>query len=164
MFIIVLNQNNIVADGQNNKLIYKFPNSILLKDKYIAVSSISMFYSWFNITSSNSNNYFTYTWTAGTTTTTYTITIPDGLYEIADINNLIQYNCIANGTYYTLSSGINVYPFELLVNVNRYAIQLNTYLVPTSVPAGTTTYNALPTVERNTVVTFPANFNIWKIK
>lgn len=160
MFIIVLNQNNIVADGQNNKLIYKFPNSILLKDKYIAVSSIAMFYSWNNISSTAGNNYFTYTWTAGAVTTTYTISIPDGLYEIVDLNNLIQYTCIANGTYYKLSSGLNVYPFELLVNPNRYAIQLNTYLVPSVAPVGATIYNALPTTPQNPVVTFPANFNI----
>lgn len=160
MFIIVLNQNNIVADGQNNKLIYKFPNSILLKDKYIAVSSIAMFYSWNNISSTSSNNTFTYTWTSGTTTTTYSIVIPDGLYEIADLNNLIQYTCIANGTYYKLSTGINVYPFELIVNTNRYAIQLNTFLIPSVAPTGATIYNPLPTTPQNTVVTIPANFNI----
>ena len=51
MFIIVFNQSNIVNDGQNNKLVYKFPNSVNLKDKYIAVSEISIFYSWFNIAS-----------------------------------------------------------------------------------------------------------------
>ena len=31
MFVIVLNQNNIVPDGQNNKLVYRFPNSVQLK-------------------------------------------------------------------------------------------------------------------------------------
>ena len=61
MFVIVLNSTHIVQDGLNNKLVYKFPNSVLLKDKYIAVSSISMYYSWFNITSSYNNNTFSYT-------------------------------------------------------------------------------------------------------
>ena len=59
MFIIVFNQSNIVNDGQNNKLVYKFPNSVNLKDKYIAVSEISIFYSWFNIASIYQNNSFT---------------------------------------------------------------------------------------------------------
>ena len=49
MFIIVLNQSNITPDGQNSELVYRFPNSVVFKDKYIAVSSIAMFYSWFNI-------------------------------------------------------------------------------------------------------------------
>ena len=56
MFVLVLNQSNLVQDGQNNKLVYKFPNSVVLTNKYIAVSSITMYYSWFNITASLANN------------------------------------------------------------------------------------------------------------
>jgi len=162
MFVIVLNSTHIVQDGLNNKLVYKFPNSVLLKDKYIAVSSISMYYSWFNITSSYNNNTFSYTWTAGTTTTTYNIVIPDGLWDISAINNYIQYVCITNGTYWTISS-TNYYPFELLVNANRYAIQLSTYLIPTSLPATATVpsnFPGWPTTTFNSVITFPYAFNI----
>jgi len=160
MFVIVMNGTNLVQDGLNNKLIYKFPNSVVLKDKYVAVSSISMYYSWFNITSTNLNNTFTYTWN-GTTNQTYTITIPDGLYGISAINNYIQYVCLQNGTYWTVS-GTYYYPFELLVNANRYAIQLNTYQIPTAAtaPAGATTPPAgWPTTVFNSVVTFPSAFN-----
>jgi len=164
MFVLVLNQNNLVQDGQNNKLVYRFPNSVNLKDKYIAVSSISMYYSWFNIATQYMNNYFTYTWTSAGTTTTYTINISDGLYNISDINNLIQYNCIQNGTYWTnTTSGNNVYPFEMIINANRYAVQLNTYLIPTSLPTGYTApsnFAGWPTNTFNTIVTFPASFNI----
>lgn len=163
MFVIVFNQSNIILDGLNNKLRYRFPNSISLKDKYIAISSISMFYSWFNITTIYRNNFFTYTWTNGVTPITYTINIPDGLYNISDINNLIQYTCIANGTYWITAGGINVYPFEMILNVPRYAVQLNTYLIPTSTPIGATlpsNFVGWPTVSFNSIVTFPANFNI----
>jgi hypothetical protein len=161
MFVIVLNSTNIVNDGLNNKLIYRFPNSVIFKDKYVAVSSISMYYSWYNITSTTGNNIFTYTWTSGVTTTTYTITIPDGLWDITAINNYIQYICITNGTYWTIS-GTNYYPFELLVNVNRYAIQLNTYYIPTSLPSGATipsNFVGWPTTSFNSIVTFPSAFN-----
>lgn len=156
-----MNGTNIVQDGLNNKLVYKFPNSVVFKDKYIAVSSVSMYYSWFNITSTYGNNIFTYTWTSGTTTTTYTITIADGLWDISSINNFIQYTCLQNGTYWTVN-GTNYYPFELLVNSNRYAVQLSTYYIPTSgtAPSGATTPPAgWPTTSFNTVVTFPSAFN-----
>ena len=161
MFIIVLNQKNLVPDGLNSELVHKFPNSVVFKDKYIAVSSISMFYSWFNILEVYNNNYFTYTWTAGATTTTYRVNIPDGLYEITDINNFIQFTCIQNGTYWSIF-GNNYYPFELLVNANRYAVQLNTYLIPTALPTDATVptnFPGWPTVEQNSVVSFPAQFN-----
>ncbi len=163
MFVIVMNQNNLVQDGQNNKLVYKFPNSIQFKDKFIAVTSISMYYSWFNISSQYSNQTFTYTWTSGATTTTYTITIPDGLYEISDINAYAQYIMIQNGTYWIDSDSLNVYPFDFVVNANRYAIQLNTYLIPTSTPSGASTpsnFAGWPTTTQNTVITTPSSFNL----
>jgi hypothetical protein len=162
MFVIVLNQSNIVPDGQNNKLVYRFPNSILLKDKYIAVSNISMYYSWFNITSSANNNTLTYSWTSGAVTTTYSIIIPNGLYEISAINNFCQFTMINNGTYWISSNGDNVYPFEIILNPNRYAVQINTYLVPIatpplySIPAN---FAGWPAVTQNSVITIPPNFN-----
>jgi hypothetical protein len=164
MFIIVFNQTNIVPDGQNNKLVYKFPNSVNLKDKYIAVSEISMYYSWFNIATIYNNNSFTYTWTVGVITTIYTITIPDGLYEINDLNNLIQFECIKNLTYWTNTAGsVNYYPFEMILNPVRYAVQLNTYLIPTSTPVGAAIpvgFPGWPGTIQNSVVSIPANLNV----
>ena len=163
MFVLVLNQNNIVPDGYNNKLRYKFPNSVNLKDKYIAVSSVSMFYSWDNITALQSNNKITYTWTVGTTSSTYTITIPDGLYEISEINFYCQFVMINNGTYWIASTGDYLYPFEILVNPTRYAIQLNTYLIPILPLTGGITvpsnWAGYATQTYNSTITFPANFN-----
>lgn len=163
MFILVLNQTNIIPDGSNNKLRYKFPNSVHLTNKYIAVSSISMFYSWFNITVASNNNKFSYTWTAGAVTTTHTILIPDGLYNIPDLNNYAQFIMIQNNTYWINSTGQFVYPFEMLLNSSRYAIQFNTYLVPTALPLLSTVpagFPGWPTVTQNPVISIPANFNI----
>lgn len=166
MFYIVMNSTNLIPDGQNNKLRYSFPNSVNLKDKYIAVSSISMYYSWFNITIALTNNYFTYSWIsgAGNIVQTFTINIPNGLYQIADLNNLIQFNCIANGTYFQNVSGVNTYPFEFILNAPRYAVQINTYLWPTTLPAGASLPSnypnaALSTTTFNSIVTLPSKFN-----
>jgi len=136
MRTLVLNQNNIVADGQNNKLVYNFPNSVLFKDAYVAVSSISLYYSWFNITSALGNNTFSYTWVNGAITTTTLVTIPDGAYEVETLNQYLQYIFITNGHYLIDSAGQNVYYAEFLINPSRYAVQINTYLVPTSLPSG----------------------------
>lgn len=162
MFVIVLNQNNIVPDGQNNKLVYRFPNSVLLKDKFIAVSNISMFYSWFNVTSAQVNNTLSYTWTVGGVSSTITVVIPDGLYEISDINTYLQWVMIQNGHYLINPSGDYVYYLELIVNPNRYAIQLNTFRVPTALPVGWSqpaNFAGYPTQTFNPIVTFPPEFN-----
>jgi len=135
MRTIVLNSSNLVDDGQNNKLVYNFPSSVLFKDTYVAISSASMYYSWFNIREAYGNNIISYTWNtdAGdpviTTTTTYTLTIPDGLYEVSALNQFLQYEMIKRGHYVIDATGNNVYFVELTVNPARYAVQLNTYMV-----------------------------------
>ena len=167
---IVLNQSNLVADGNNNTLVYKFPNSVSFPNHEIAVQSVNMFYSWTNINVSPlNNNKFSYTWVVGTTTTTYQVVIPAGLYEITDLNAYLQYVFIQNGTY--LFNGTqNVYYAEFIVNSSRYAVQLNTFPVPTSLPAGWTAPVANPaagtagwvgyaTQTFNPSISLPANFN-----
>jgi len=165
MRVIVLNQDNLIQDGENNKLVYKFPNSVLFKNNQIAVSSVSMYYSWFNIQSSFSNNTFSYTWVSGSTTTTYNVIIPDGLYEVSDLNLFLQYTFIANGTYLIDSNGLNAYYGEFLLNPTRYAVQINTFLVPTTLPTGYTypsnfPIGGLPTVSFNPIITIPYALNV----
>lgn len=160
---IVLNSSNVVEGSNNNTLVYKFPSSVSFPHHEIAVQSISMYYSWANINATPlANNTFSYTWVVGATTTTYTITLPDGLYEIKDINNYLQFEMIANNTYLINSVGQNVYYAEILVNPTRYAVQINTYAVPTSLPATFTApagFVGFPTTTFNPVITLPANIN-----
>lgn len=168
---IVLNQSNIVPDGRNNTLVYKFPNSVSFPHHEIAIQNITMYYSWENINGNPlANNTFSYTWVAGGVSTTYTLTIPSGLYEVADLNYFLQYSFIQNGTYLINSAGKNVYYAEFLINPNRYAVQINTFPVPTSLPAGwsvpvadpasgTAGWVGFPTTTFNPQLTIPNNLN-----
>ena len=172
MNTVVLNQSNIVEGSINSSLTYKFPNSILFDNHEIAVQSISMYYSWQNINSSPlANNTFSYSWIVGVTSTTYTVTIPDGLYEIAQINAFLQFRMIQNGTFLINSASQNVYYAEMIVEPTRYAINIITYPVPTSLPVGWTAplanvqtgavaFVGFPTTTFNPVVTIPASFNL----
>jgi len=165
MFVLVFNQNNISNPTTNSQLTYRFPNSVVLKDKYIAVSSISLFYSWFNITTTAQTNTIVFTWDSGNPAlSNITITIPDGLYEITEINNYFQFFCIQNGYYWIqTSSGNYIYPFEIILNPTRYAVQLNTFLIPTATPVGYSipaNFVGWPTVQQNPIIQFPSNFNV----
>lgn len=162
MRTIILNTTNLVADGQNNKLVYRFPNSVRLDDAYLAVSSVVMYYSWFNITTSLVNNTFSYNWITGAgPAVTYTITVPNGLYEINTLNQLLQFTMIQNGHYLVDGAGNNVYYAEFIVNTARYAVQINTYLVPLALPAGYSNPAGLvfPLTTFNPIITLPANIN-----
>jgi len=164
MRVLVLNQTNLVQDGMNNKLVYSFPNSIQFKNNSVAVSSVSMYYSWFNISSAYSNNTFSYTWVQGAATTTYTITVADGLYQVSDLNNLLQFEMAKNGTYLINGSGAYVYYAEFIINPNRYAVQINTFQFPIALPATFTLpsnwVGAFPTQTFNPSITIPAKLNI----
>jgi hypothetical protein len=74
MRTIVLNSNNLVQDGQNNKLVYNFPNSVQFKNTYVAVQSASLYYSWYNISSALGNNTYQFIFpNASGVMTTYTV-------------------------------------------------------------------------------------------
>jgi len=162
MKTLILNSTNLVADGNNNKLIYRFPNSVLFKKSQIAFAGCSMYYSWFNITSSLGNNTFSYNWRNGAgVATNYTITIPDGLYEISTLNQYLQFTFIQNGHYLVNSSGQNVYYAQFSINAPRYAVQIDTFLFPTALPAGWTNPAAVPFPPQsfNPIITLPARVN-----
>tara|TARA_R110002012_G_scaffold158318_3_gene319717 strand:- start:916 stop:1782 length:867 start_codon:yes stop_codon:yes gene_type:complete len=132
---IVFNQSSIVGTG-NNTFEYKFPSSVNFNNHEIAVESISINYSWVNISSALNNNKFEYVFYGTSGAVTYQVTIDDGLYELSQINSKLQYEMIKNGTFLINASGQNVYYAEFIVNNTAFAYQLNTFPVPISLPAG----------------------------
>jgi hypothetical protein len=157
-----MNSSNLVRDGRNNQMVYRFPSSVQFKKSSIAFVSCSIYYSWFNISSTLSNNVFTYNWINGAgVSTTYTIIIPDGLYEISTLNQYLQFIFIQNGHYLVNASGQNVYYAEFIVNPARYAIQINTFLFPTALPSGFTNPASVPFPPQtfNPIITLPIRIN-----
>ena len=162
---VTLTTSNVVTqDGQNSSLVYSFPNSVQFKDHSICVSKISMYYSWTNINASPlANNTFTYqTRTGGAANAAVTVTIPDGVYEISDLNNFLQFTFIAAGFYLINTAGQNVYYAEFIVNPTLYAISINCFPVPTALPAGWTapaSWTYYGAALYTPIITTPANFN-----
>jgi hypothetical protein len=151
MRTIVLNQTNIVPNTNNSTLVYKFPSSVSFNNSKIAIASINLYYSWVNISPTLQNNSLSFNWVNASNTnnyTTYTIYIPSGLYEVTDINAYLQFvfinaanlntsqiSPIPTAPFYLKDSiGDNVYFLEFVVNPTKYAIQLNTYNVPSTLP------------------------------
>jgi hypothetical protein len=165
---IILNQNNIVnLNNGNNKLVFQFPSSVRLSNHAVAISNVSMFYSWYNISDTLGNNTFQYTWSdnGGTVDYTFTVTLPNGTYNISDINAFLQSEMINNGTYAIDASGNYVYFLEMIVNNVEYAVQLNSFTVPTVAPSVGWTYqfptagSPLPTTSFNPQFIIPSAFN-----
>lgn len=67
MRTLVLNSKNVVSGTNNSRYLYKFPGPVGFKNNEIALASVSMYYSWYSISSSINNNKFQYVWYGGST-------------------------------------------------------------------------------------------------
>jgi hypothetical protein len=145
MRTLIVSGENVISNGFNDTYTYRFPvGAVNFKNDQVAVSSINMYYSWFNITSATTgsgynNNVFQYQWYEDIAPpSTRIVTIPDGFYTIADLNAYLQSQMVANGDYLVNSVGDNVYYLEFVENPSKYAVQLNSYPIPDVLPAGWT--------------------------
>lgn len=147
MRTLILNQENIVPNTANGRLEYVFPagNVSIQKGQKLALASLQMFYSTFNITSLNDNNVFTYVWIDGTE---HIVNIPNGYYTIATLNEFLQFTMI-NNTHYLIDNDTsnNVYFLTLGTNASTYKVELTTFqmnatLFPIGVGAGQYAYPA----------------------
>ena len=67
----------------------------------------------------------------------YTVTLPNGFYEVSDINNYLQNVMISRGQY-LVNGGGNIYYISLTVNPTYYSNQLLATVLPLSLPSGYT--------------------------
>ena len=146
MRTLILNSTNIVENTNNSQLQFNFPaGGLVIKpgDK-VALASLQMYYSTFNLTVANGNNTFSYTWIDGTVVS---VVFPDGFYDADGINDYLHFVMITNGHYLTnVSTGDILYFINITTNANRYAIQVDCFpigqdLYPTpgtyTIPTGT---------------------------
>ena len=84
---IVINSSNYVANS-TNVFSYTLPQSVkLTNESKIAVASLSVYKSTFNITAARGNNTITITFTFPVATRrTESYTIADGYYSASDLN------------------------------------------------------------------------------
>ena len=137
-YTLLLNSSNVVGSN-NNTYQYNFiSGSFHAKDCEMAIGSLAIPYSWFNITSAYNNKTISITFPYLATTTTLNITIPDGFYTVSDINNYIELQCINNGLYLINATGSYVYYFQVYSNATYYTNTIVLSLVPTSLPTGYT--------------------------
>lgn len=142
MRTLILNSSNIVANTNNSVFVYQFPagNVQLKEGQKLALASLQMYYSNFNITQTYNNNSFSYTWIDGTVVTA---SIPDSFCDVDGLNNFLHYTMVENGHYYVDGAGQFVYLITLTVNPTRYAVELNCFR--TSATIATTNGWTIPT-------------------
>lgn len=122
-----------------NRFRYTFPlGAVSLNKAKIALQNIQIYYSWFNVGPTYNNQIFTLAFPQGAGYTYFRVLIPTGYYNIAMLNSFFQNFMIQNGLYLINDVGDYVYYFEMLANPSYYAIQINLFEVPTTLPSGWT--------------------------
>ena len=134
MRTLILNSSNIIQGTNNSILSYEFigGNVNLKKGQKVALASLQMYYSTFNITVANKNNSFSYKWVNGTT---YPVVVPDGFYDIIALNNYLHFVMVQNKHYLTTATGDFVYLLTLGINPVRYAVELNCFGIDVAIAA-----------------------------
>jgi len=137
MRTLIVNSSNIVAGTNNSVLQYNFVGGgiTLKKGQKLALASLQMYYSTFNITAANKNNSFSYVWVNGIT---YNVVIPDSFLDIDGLNNYLHFVMVQNKHYLESSTGDYVYLMTLGINPTRYAVQLNCFGISVAVAAANT--------------------------
>ena len=135
-YALVLNSSNVIGSN-NNTFQYNFiGGSFVSKDSEIAISSVTIPYSWYNISSQYNNQNLTIVFPLGSGTTALNLIIPAGFYTVPDIQNYINQQCIANNYYLKDNAGNYVYYFYMTYSSVYYKVQVLCSPVPTVLPTG----------------------------
>ncbi len=171
-FILTLNSTNVTNTSTNTTFKYNFINGgFTCKDYEMCISSITLPYSFYNVSSYYANKTFSLIFPTAATTIQYDVSLPDGFYTVTSINSYIQQICVSNGAYLIDSSGNNVYFIQLVYNTAYYSVQLLTFLVPNAIGTYTrpatglysTTGTGLPTVASTTKLVLASTGSIKSI-
>lgn len=131
---IIIGQKNYIG---NSTFRYYFPSgTINLHNSSVAISSINMYYSWFNITTAFNNRIFTIRMPEGAGYAYYEIIIDEGFYTVDSLNSWLQNWFIQHNMYLIDENGDYVYYVTFTTNETYYKVQITTYEVPTTLPSG----------------------------
>jgi hypothetical protein len=168
MRTLILSQKNVLPGTNNTVFEYNFPGGgIGLKPhSKIALASMTMYNSTPNISAANQNNRYQYRWIDGSVKD---VIMPDGFYEISDMNNFLHQTMLNNYHYLTeVSTNNAVWFLTFSVNTSTYKIDLlsfplidTTYIVPGSYTNPSTGKGAgvewtVPAVSANPQFVIPA--------
>lgn len=137
--IILSSREN--KSSTNNELTLQFPTQHKSENETIALQSLSLYYSWFNITAAFNNQQFRYIWVDGTPTD---VTVDPGFYSPESFNDYLHHIMKLNGHYLVDADGKDVFYLDIQTNEAYYTITITVRPVPTVLPTGWTNPASIP--------------------
>lgn len=157
---LIVSENTSRSPTAVNEIRLDLAHPINFKNKDIALSHLTIYYSWQNVTTSQNNNSFSYIYNS----TTYSVTMTDGFYTINDINNYLQLKMFENNHYVLDADGEPVYFMEIATNETYYRITVTANVIsvpsggsnPHSLVTGSTMQLVIPNTAFKTIIGFEA--------
>jgi hypothetical protein len=131
---------SLISTGQYNVLSVNVPGGMTLRDCEVALSELNVYNSIYNVSAALGNNRLTMAYPTNNSLSRlsilqyYVFTIPDGLYQISDLNAWLQTTLIANGLYSTITSVITTF-VSFVYNPIYLCVQLITSPMTGGTPA-----------------------------
>lgn len=150
---VTLNRGNSTFE-LNHTMVHKFASQSHMENKDIALSFLTIPFSWRNITGAYGNNTFKYEWADGLQ---YSVIVPDGYYSVDELSTYVQLVMKTRGHYLIDNTGlapVDVYYFSFTPNNIYYTIEFTLTEIPQSVPGGW--INPSPGVDPYTLAPVPA--------
>ena len=123
------------SDANSNQLKMRLLNPLHIGGKAkVALTKLNLDYSFYNISSTNNNNYFSYV----VDEKEYKVEFDNGMYDVSALNAKLEATMYTNNHYLTNSSGAIVYYLNLRENTYTNRITLTASVVPGALPAGWT--------------------------
>lgn len=121
-----LNKSHYVGNGVYSK---SFQNRVqFLANSKLSIESFHMYNSFFNITAEYNNNQLSYKWIDGTV---YNMVIPDGYYEVSDLDYFVKQECIKYNLYVYNSDKTEMLFFHKFeTNINSYSNRIGIEYFP----------------------------------
>lgn len=122
---------SLIGPHRYNVLSVPIPGGMTLRNCEVALSELNLYNSIFNISAALGNNKITVMYASTTLTggksfvNGYVFTIPDGLYQISDLNDWLQTALIAAGLYSTISGVVTTF-ISFAYNPIYLKVQLTT--------------------------------------
>ena len=141
MFNLTINSTH-VANSLNNTYVYNFRTGgfIVPENTQMIVTSFTIPYSFYNISTRYNNNVLRIYWPNGAVGnyTAFTCTIPDGFYTVNTLNLFLQKFMMDNRIHSVDASGNNIFYLSMAPNATVYGNQIILRTVPVTLAAGIT--------------------------
>lgn len=146
MKILIFNSSHVVEGSNNSKYRIRLAGANLSEDSKIALHSLMVPYSWFNISSTYNNNYFSYSINGEV----YPVNLGNNAFlSIDDINAILHIDMYTRGFYLLDALNNEWYPIDLSINSSRYGVQADIKAFPPTLPLN---YTNPANVFYNTVI------------